>query len=233
VRPRVSPGAAPIALVFASAVLLAACGGGGASGNGLTADSPARIVAAAQAAADAAVSVHVSGSIVSETEPISINMELVARQGGQGRVVLEGIGFRLVGVDGAVYVSGGTAFYRRFAGAAAARVMRGKWLKGAQSGAFRSLASLTRLGSLLDGALSDHGALSRGAGEKRVEGRQAVAVSDTARGGTLYVASTGTPYPLEIVERGGGRLVFDRWNQAVTLSVPTDAINIHQLQSGR
>jgi len=232
VRPRLSPSASPLALALASAALLAGCAGAGASGNGLTADSPAQIVAAAQAAASAAASVRVSGSIVSEGKPISINMELVARQGGQGRVVLKGIRFRLVGVDGAVYVSGSTAFYTRFAGAAAARVMRGKWLKGAQSGAFRSLASLTRLGSLLGSALSDHGPLSRAAGAT-VEGRRAVAVSDAPRGGTLYVASTGTPYPLEIVERGGGRLVFARWNQAVTLSVPTDAINIHQLQSGR
>ena len=58
-------------------------------------------------------------------------------------------------------------------------------------------------------------------------------MSDAAGGGTLYVASTGTPYPLEIVERGGERLVFDRWNQPVTLAVPPDALDIHQLQSGR
>jgi hypothetical protein len=232
VRSRLSHRAAPIALVLACAVLLCGCAGGGASGNGLAADPPARIVAAAEAAAAAAASVHVSGSIVSESKPISINMELVARQGGQGRVALEGIGFRLVGVDRAVYVSGDAAFYARFAGALAARVMRGKWLKGAQSGAFRSFAPLTRLGGLLDSALSAHGALVRGA-DATVGGQRAIAVHDTARGGSLYVASTGTPYPLELVERGGARLVFDRWNQPVTLSVPTDAINIHQLQSGR
>jgi hypothetical protein len=222
----------PIALALASAGLLAGCAGGGISGNGLALDSPAQIVAAAKAAAVRAASVHVWGSIVSDGKPISIDMELVARQGGQGRVALEGVGFRLVGVHGAVYVSGDTAFYTRFAGAAAARVMRGKWLKTAQAGALRSLASLTRLGSLLDSVLAGHGALSRGA-EATVGGRRAIAVRDTTRGGILYVASAGTPYPLELVERGGGRLVFDRWNQAVTLSVPTDAINIHQLQSGR
>jgi hypothetical protein len=81
-------------------------------------------------------------------------------------------------------------------------------------------------------ALSSHGPLARGAGAT-VAGQRAVAVRDTARGGTLYVASSGTPYPLEIVERDGDRLVFDRWNQAVTLAVPVDAIDIRQLQSGR
>jgi hypothetical protein len=52
--------------------------------------------------------------------------------------------------------------------------------------------------------------------------------------GTLYVATTGTPYPLEILKKGGsgGSILFDRWNQPVTLTAPANAININQLQSG-
>jgi hypothetical protein len=226
------PFCAVAALALASAALLAGCGDGASVENGAEEKTPAQIVALASAAAAHAASVHVAGSILSEGKPISLNMELVAGQGGQGRVSLDGTSFRLVGIDDAVYVSGDTAFYTRFAGPTAARVMRGKWLKGAQVGAFRSLASLTRLGSFLRSALSSHGALARGAGAI-VAGQRAVAVRDTAGGGTLYVASSGTPYPLEIVERDGGRLVFDRWNQAVTLSVPTDAIDTRELQSGR
>jgi hypothetical protein len=219
-------------LALASGALLAGCAGGASGGSGVAAKTPTQIVATAEAAAATAASVHVAGSILSEGKPISLNMELVAGQGGQGRVSLDGISFRLVGVDDAVYVSGGSAFYTRIAGASAARVMRGKWLKGAQAGALRSLASLTRLGTLLGNALSGHGPLVRAA-DAIVAGRRAVAVRDAARGGTLYVASGGTPYPLEIVKRGGDRLVFDRWNQAVTLTVPVDAIDIRQLQSGR
>jgi hypothetical protein len=223
---------AAVPIAFASAALLAGCAGGASSENGVAAKTPAQIVALAKASAAGAASVHVAGSILSEGKPISLNMELVAGQGGQGRVSLDGVSFRLVGVDDAVYVYGDTAFYTRFAGATAARVMRGKWLKGAQAGALRSLASLTHLGSLLGNVLSSHGPLARVAGAT-VAGQRAVAVRDTARGGTLYVASSGTPYPLEIVERDGDRLMFGRWNQAVTLTVPVDAIDIRQLQSGR
>jgi hypothetical protein len=226
------PARAAISIALVSAALLAGCAGGASKENSLAAKNPAQIVALAKAAAAGAASVHVAGSILSEGKPISLNMELVAGQGGQGRVSLDGISFRLIGVDDAVYVNGDTAFYTRFAGAVAARVMRGKWLKGAQAGALRSLASLTRLGSLLGSALSSHGPLARVA-DATVAGQRAVAVRDTARGGTLYVASSSTPYPLEIVERDGDRLVFDRWNQAVTLAVPVDAIDIRQLQSGR
>ncbi len=228
--------ASSLALVpaIACAVLLAGCASGASSANGVAAKTPAQIVAYARAAAAGAASVHVAGSIVSEGKPISLNMELVSEKGGKGRVSMHGLSFRLVGVDDAVYVNGSSAFYTRVAGAAGARVLRGKWLKGAQSGAMASLASLTRLRSLLGIALAEHGKLSR-APSATIDGQPAVGVSDPANGGTLYVAATGAPYPLEIVKRGTstGRVVFDRWNQAVALAVPTNAINVNQLQTGR
>ncbi|HSZ15337.1 MAG TPA: hypothetical protein VK790_14980 [Solirubrobacteraceae bacterium] len=151
-----------------------------------------------------------------------------------GHVALGGVGFSIVGVDRAVFVSGGTAFFTSLAGATAARIMRGKWLKGAETGVLAPFAWLTRMRTLLGSALAPHGTLSR-APATTVEGRPALAVSDGADGGTLYVASTGTPYPLELVRRGAaaGKLVFDRWNQPVELSVPANAINVKQLQSGR
>jgi hypothetical protein len=226
--------AAPFVPALAGAVLLAGCASGASRANGLEAKSPIQIMAAAEAAARAAASVHVAGSIVSDGKPISLNMELVSEKGGKGRVSLDGLSFRLVDVDGAVYVNGSNAFYTRFAGATAARVLRGKWLKGAQSGAMAPLASLARLRSLLNTALASHGPLAR-ASNATIEGQQAVAVSDPVDGGTLYVAATGAPYPLEILRHGAsaGKLVFDRWNQAVSLAVPTNAIDVKQLQSGR
>ncbi len=219
---------------LALAVLLAGCAGSASSANGLAAETPSQIVVAAKAAAAAAASVHVAGSIVSEGKPISLNMELVSDKGGKGRVSLDGLSFSLVDVDNAVYVNGSSAFYARFAGANAARVLRGKWLKGAQSGAMASLVSLARLRGLLNTVLAGHGLLSRAA-SATVDGQPAVGVSDRANGGTLYVAARGAAYPLEIVKHGvsSGKLVFDRWNQPVALAVPTDAINIKQLQTGR
>jgi hypothetical protein len=214
-------------------VLLAGCGGGSAD-NEIADKTPTQILEAARAAADGAASVHVAGSIVSEGKPISLNMELVADKGGKGRVTLGGLSFNIVDVDDAVYVSAGNAFYTRFAGVRAARVLRGKWLKGAQTGAMSALASLLRLRSLLGSALDGHGILKRASGAT-VEGRRALGVRDARTGGTLYVAATGAPYPLAILERGAstGKLVFDRWNQAVSLVVPANAIDVKQLQNGR
>jgi hypothetical protein len=230
-----SPPACRFALVFALVATLSGCGGSSQRGNGVATKTPTQIVALAKSAVAGAATVHVAGSIVSEGEPISIDMELVAGKGGEGRIVLEGLSIDLVNADGALYIKGGSAFYSRFASTRAAALLQGKWLKGSADGeAMAPLASVTDLGKLLDSALADHGTLSRGP-DATVDGQKAVGLTDLAKGGTLYVAATGVPYPLEIVkpDAAGGGVVFDRWNRPVTLTPPASAINIKQLQSGR
>jgi hypothetical protein len=227
------PGGSRALVALTLAAALAGCVGSSPMGNGVASKTPARIVALATSAAVGAASVHVAGSIVGEGKPISLNMELDAQKGGKGRVTLGDLSVELVNVDRALYIRAGAAFYSRFAAPAAARALQGRWLRGSNSvGPLASFTSLTNLRRLLSGALAGHGALSRAA-STTVEGRPAVAVSDAAGGGTLYVASTGTPYPLEIVERGagGGKLIFDRWNQSVSLAVPANPIDVGQLQS--
>jgi hypothetical protein len=218
-----------------AAAALAGCGSSSSSGNGVASKTPAQIVALAKSAAAGAATVHVAGSIVSEGKPISLDMELVAGKGGKGRLSLGELSIELIDVDRAVYINGSAAFYSHFVGAAAARLLQGKWLKAsAASGVLASLASLTELGKLIDSTLASHGALSP-AGTTTVNGQSAVGVTDLAKSGTLYVATTGTAYPIELLKAGaeGGKIVFDRWNQPVSLAVPANAININQLQSGR
>jgi hypothetical protein len=214
--------------------LFGGCGSSSSSGNGVASKSPTEIVAAAKTAAAGAATAHVSGSLVDEGKPISLDMELVAGKGGKGKISIEGLSIELIQVNDAVYINGSAAFYRQLAGPAAAQQLQGKWLKApAGSGNFSSLASLTSLGKLIGTTLASHGTLSS-AGTKTIAGQRAVGVSDVSKGGTLYVAGTGYPYPLEIVKvgAGGGKIVFDRWNKAVTLTAPANAININQLQSG-
>ena len=224
--------AALIAATFA--VVLSGCGSSSPSGNGLASKTPTQIIEAAKVAAAGAVSAHVVGSIVSEGKPISIDMELVAGKGGKGKITLEGLDVQLIDVDKAVYINGSQAFYSHLAGTAAARLLQGKWLKApSNSGNFASFSSLTSLDKLVGSTLAAHGKLAP-AGKSTVEGQPVVGITDDSKEGTLYVASTGTPYPLEIVKGGhdGGKVVFNRWNKPVTLAPPANAINIDQLKSG-
>jgi hypothetical protein len=221
-----------------SAGLLAGCGGSSSSSSpssgGVASESPDEIVAAAKQAATGASTVHVAGSIISEGKPISLDMELVANDGGKGTITVEGLKVALVQVRRSVYIKGGADFYRRLAGNAPARLLQGKWLKAPTSSSeFASLSSLTDLAKLIDATLAAHGTLTS-APAAEIDGRQAVGVTASGKSGTLYVAATGRPYPLEIVKKGkdAGKITFDRWDESVKLVAPAGAIDVNQLHSG-
>jgi hypothetical protein len=212
----------------------AGCGSSSPSGNGLAGKSTSQIVAATKAAAAGAASVHVAGSIVNEGKPIAFDLELVRGKGGKGQISLGGVSVQLVQLAGNVYIEGSKAFYTQVAGPEAAKLLQGKWLKAPSSNSsFASLTQLTELGKLIDTTLSSHGTLKK-SGTSTIDGRKVVGVTDTTRGGTLYVAATGTAYPIEIRKdgAGGGTIKFDRWNKPVSVTAPASAININQLQSG-
>ncbi len=221
--------AVPLGLVAAA---LAGCGG--SSSTGIASKSPAQIVAAAKAAADGASSVHVAGSISSAGRSIALDMQLQAGRGGRGRISESGLSFEVVELGGYVYITDSPSFYDHFAGSAAARALRGKWLKApATSGSFASLGSLTNLRKLVASSLDTHGPLAKLA-TSTVAGQRAVGVKDVTRGGVLYVAAAGTPFPVAITKGGAssGKIVFDRWNVPVRLTAPKNAVSLAQLEAG-
>jgi hypothetical protein len=223
---------AVLALVAGATILGCGSSSGGSSENGVASKSPTEILAATKAAAKGANSVHVSGSLVSGGAPITLDLSLVADKGGKGRISENGLSFELIQVGGEAYISGSAEFYEHFAGPAAAQLLQGKWLKAsATTGSFATLASLTNLQKLTEAALAQHGTLTRG-DKTTISGQPVVAVTDTAQSGTLYVATTGQPYPVQISKSGagGGKIVFDNWNQPVTLKAPTNAVDISELQ---
>lgn len=215
------------------AAAIAGCGGSSSSGNGVADKTPAEILAATKAASDAATSVHVSGSIVSGKSPITLDMNLLANKGGRGKLSENGLAFELIQVGGTVYIKGSAKFYKRIGGTAAAQLLQGKWLKAPSSNAnFASLSQLTDLRQLVDQTLASHGSLKK-SGTTTVNGQKVVGITDTTKGGTLYIATTGKAYPIEISKggSGGGKISFDRWNSTVTLAAPANAIDLAQLQS--
>jgi hypothetical protein len=214
------------------AFVLAACGGsGGGSGNGVDSKSPNEIVSAASNAVSSLNSVHVSGAIDNGGSHTTIDLNLVNGKGGQGSMSQSGLSFKIVELNREVYINGSQNFWRQFGGAAAAQLLSGKWLKAPATGQFATIALLTDVRKLFNQLLSSHGTLAKG-NTTTVRGQKVVAVNDTSKGGTLYVATTGKPYPIEIVKNGsqGGKVDFDQFNQPVSLSAPANAIDISQLK---
>ncbi|MDQ6777691.1 MAG: hypothetical protein M3071_16095 [Actinomycetota bacterium] len=169
--------------------------------------------------------------MISGGSPITLNLSLVSGQGGRGQMSEGGLGFQIEVIGHEVYINGSPSFWKHFGGAAAAQVFQGKWLKAPTSGQFASLAQLSNLHALLGTVLSTHGSLTK-TGTTTVNGQSAVGVRDTTNGGTLYVATTGKPYPLEILKGGGqgGRIVLGSFDQPVSLTPPANAIDISQFK---
>ena len=145
-----------------------------------------------------------------------------------------GLKFEIIRVGNKAYIKGSDAFLRKFAGAAGAQLLHGKWLQGsATSGDLAALAPLTDITKLFNGALGSHGKLEN-EGETTFKGQKVVAIKDTTEGGTLYVAATGTPYPVAIV--GGkdkGTITFDNWNDTVSITAPKGAVDMSKLGGTR
>jgi hypothetical protein len=238
-RPNTSILAAPrsstllvVIVLLGLATAISSCGSSSSSGNGVSSKTPAEILAASKTAADRASSVHVAGALSSGEMPITLNLELASGHGGRGQVSEGGLSFELIVVDDSVYIKGSPSFYSHFGGAAAARLFQGKWLRAPSAdGELASLASLTDFSHLLDQTLASHGALVKGA-TSTVAGQPVIELHDTAKSGSLYIATTGQPYPIRIVKRGteAGSVSFTGWNQPVSLAAPAGAIDLSQLQ---
>jgi hypothetical protein len=212
--------------------ILSGCGSSKSSSNGVVSKSANQIVQEAQTAAEAAKSVRLSGSIRSPNLSIRLDLQLLAGKGATGRMSENGLPFQLTRIGSDVYIKGSEAFYSHFAGAEAAKLLKGKWLKmPATSPDFESIVSFTDLGKFFSGVLSSHGKLAKGK-TTTIAGQKVIALKDMTKGGTLYVATTGKPYPIELSSPGGssGAITFDRWNESVKLSTPANAVDVSKLK---
>jgi len=220
-----------LAILVAAAALLTGCGGSGAKSNGEAQKSAVQVAKDTVAAATAASAVHVAGSIVSSGTPLTLDITIVKGAGGSGTMSEQGLTFQLVRVNGKAYIKGSDAFYKKFAGPSVAALLHDKWLEGsATTGNLAALTALTDISKLFNGALGSHGAL-KNEGETTYKGQKVVAIKDLSKGGTLYVAATGTPYPVAIVGSGsnGGAILFGNWNKPVPITAPKGAIDLGKL----
>jgi hypothetical protein len=212
------------------AASLAACGGGGSSGNGVASKSANGILAAAESAAGSLSSIHVAGSITKGTTKVSLDLRIAAGKGATGTIAEGALKFNIIELGDAVYISGGPALWKHYGGAAAAALFKGKWLKTSTTNGFSSF-DVSSPHAVIEQLLGSHGILIKGA-TTTVDGQPVVALKDKNKPGTLYVATTGKPYPVELAGSGSeqGRIVFDDFNAAVSVSAPANSIDLQQLQ---
>jgi hypothetical protein len=232
-------GRTTMATVFAvcAALVLAACGGGSShhADNGIAAKTADQILSGATQAIDAVHSVRVSGTVTDKNSAIKLDLQLVNGTGATGSMSENGLSFKLISVGGSAYINGSPGFWKQFGGSAAVKLLQGRWLRApANTGQFSSFASLTDVHKLLSGILAGHGALTKGT-TSTVDGQSVVALQDKSNPGSpgsLYIATTGKPYPIRLTGSApGGRaqLDFSQFDQPVTVTAPASSIDITKL----
>jgi hypothetical protein len=215
-----------------AAAAIAACGSSGSSGNGVSSKSASAIVTASTNALESAKSVHVSGSGSQSGQSISIDLTVVSGKGAQGSLTLQGSKVGLIAVGKYYYLKADKAFWQAHGGAAEAQLLADKWLKLPASGSsFASFSEFTDLHQIASQLAQAKGTVTKGS-STTINGQKAIAVKDPKKGGVLYVATTGKPYPLKVTSTSGTMLglSFDHYNASVTLSPPANPIDIAQLQ---
>jgi hypothetical protein len=224
------------ALAAAGAFALAGCGGSGGPStlqvkvrDGESGKSAGQILRDVRVAVTKASSVHLSGDIQT-TATVGLNLYL-DHKGGRGTVSTNGLVIRVVRIGTAAYLSSSNAFYRQFTDAAGMHLLEGRWLKVPISNArFGAFGDLTDMQALLATILQPKGAVVK-AGTQTLHGNSVIGLRDSSGGGTLYVAATGPPFPVELVQSGAhhGVVDFDHWGGPVVLRAPGHPVYLVQL----
>ncbi|MCB5180822.1 hypothetical protein [Streptomyces antimicrobicus] len=208
------------ALCVGLAVTGTGCGADPDEGtNGVGKLSADQIEDKAQAAAKAADSVHLSGTLVVGGKSFALDMRLKS-DGGSGEVKSPENTFQVLRVGDALYLKADAAFWGQ---SASAGKLTDKYVRVPESDpTYKQFRGFTDMHVLLDGLLGLEGKLSKVEDYTKVGPTRAVQVTaDQGKGGKLSVSLQGTPYPLRMERAGGaGRVDLAEWGQAFQINPP-------------
>jgi hypothetical protein len=222
--------------VLVVALLVAGCGGSGSGGsdNGEAKQPATQVLHDATKAAEAASSVHLTGEVPTGGQVIGIDMTVVKGKGATGSLTLKGQKVDLVVIGNDAYMKAGATFWAQFAGskgAAIASLVADKWIKfSATDPRFQGFTSFADTSGMFQ-TLGRGSSTVTNKGATTYKGQSVVNLYDPAKGGSLYVSATGTAYPVAVIKSGSnsGAITFDKWNESVTLSAPSGALDFSQL----
>jgi hypothetical protein len=247
-----------VLLAVSAAALVAACGdatepaaapspsatassSAAPAGGDLASLPPKEILAKAAAAIQAAETVRLKGGGSAEGESFEVDMHYGSAGQAYGTVSNSGRTIELRRVGQVVYLKADTAFWTASAGAEAAKLLGGKFLKAPLSDQrIAELASFTDKDAFVGEVLEPDGELSTG-DTKEIRGTPAVGLvskgGTAGDNGTLYVATEGEPYPLQLAPVAGsgetGSLDFLEYGEPVEVETPpaADTVDVTKLGS--
>lgn len=251
---RVAAGAAALALLTGGGVL-AGCGGSDSSSAATTAAAEAQaqpangveklsaqeILDKSLAAANAATSVSMKGSITQEGQEVSLDLQL-GTDAAEGSFTAQGISVEIIATGGKSYLKLAGEDFAKLAGQgdnpeiaqAVSALIGDKWLavpEGSGGDELGGLSQFAEKDSLVKGILEQDGEVTvKGTGE--VNGIPVVFLESTDGAGTLAIQTVGDPLPVQIKgsdTSGSGEIDFTDWNAPVTVTAPTDVVDLSAL----
>lgn len=210
-------GLRPLARAVAAAALLlgAACdatdsiGGSDPSptpaSNGVADKAPAEILRLARDAFSKAGSVRVKGNGTTEGSTFAVDMRMKGAGGGRGTVTVQHNLVEILRIGKDAYLKGDADFWKQQTGnTAAAELLKGKYLKApGDAPNLQSVLLFTHPGTFAGKTMKAAGVVTKGE-QRAVAGVQTVGLTFTALNEkvTLYVATTGKPYPMQLSTTG-------------------------------
>jgi hypothetical protein len=239
-----------IAVAVAPTLCLAACGtdtagtqkagtsktGSGrptSGGNGIAGKSSNEILTAAEQALESAQSVRLKGTLTDSGETTKLNLR-VSRTAAKGSITAPEGGktytIDVIKTGGRFYMHA-PAMFRAVGGAAAASVIGNRWVlvpKGDKD--FKEFESLVNIRSLAKELFTPDGEVTKGK-QTVIDGTPVIGLDGAD--GTLYVATTGRPYPVKLVPfkpaTPGEALAFLDYNAPVKVTRPAHPLDLGKI----
>ncbi|MDX2389862.1 hypothetical protein ACIPY6_20125 [Streptomyces sp. NPDC090054] len=188
--------------------------------NGIGKLPAEKIEAQAKAAATAAESVHLSGTLVTGGKTFTLDMRLKS-EGGTGEVKSQEDTFQLLRVGEQLYLKASAAFWGK---SDSAGKLGDKYVKVPENDpSYKQFRGFTDMDVLLDGLLGLDGKLTKGPYSTVGPTRVVPVLAEGGKGGRLSVSLTGTPYPLLMERAGGaGRVELAEWGKPFPLDPPQE-----------
>lgn len=208
--------------------------------NGISTMSGTEILNKSVAAAKAASSVKVSGSVEQGSQSISLDLTL-SESRADGTITVGGVTVAIRVVDGKAYLKAPKELFAQIgaSGEAVGTLLGGKWFIIPNSGAgaenFKGFQQLTDKNALFTSLIESSAGKNITVGDATtVDGTPAILLTGGS-GGILAIATVGEPYPLQVKQgpnKGKGVITFSDWNAPVSITAPANPLDFSAISGG-
>ena len=221
-----------LALALTAGLFLAAC----ASDNGVAKKAPTEILQASAAALRSVTSYQVQGKVPTGTGSTlgSFNFRVGGANLGEGNFALGTLKFQLTEIKKTVYIKSAT-LWEALDGGALQDLLANHWVSIPATSPYAT--ALTDGVTSLTSAKSTAASMTKGAQAAKREGRitvdqQGAVKVVVSKKTTVFVATTGRPYPVRVTGTKGSYLDLSNFDTTFTIKAPKQSVSLLDVIAG-